>query len=584
MKKPYSTIQKPAKIKKISVTVSSLIVAGVISPVAVATPLDLGEGVKANFDTTLSIGAAVRSSKQDCQIVGRDNGGCASLSNNGAANFTYLNSDDGNLNYNRGKVFAAPVKATHSLSIETEKTGLQLGFTYFYDGTAGDTGRTDLAKDAKKGVTRDLQLLDAYVYHNFDIGETRWQARLGNQVINWGENVFTPGGIGVTNAFDLRAFQTPGSQIKEALIPAPMLNVRAQIGAGFSVESYAQFRWNSFRLPPAGSYFSTADFVGRGSRPIFFPSAAGGIGEGQLLGLTDEQAIAAGAAVPKLTDRKPSNSNQFGLALRYNAAEIETEFGLYAIRYSAKAPSLGTRSVCVAAGCNQFGANVLPLGVFENYAERRELYGASFNTKVGDVAVGGEVSYRPKEPVQLDLIYALLGASNAAGPGVVAESNGYRNEKRWQAHLTALYIAPPSAPVLGNVVQMLGAKDMTIVAEAALTHLPSLSSNVVYLSADGSQPTKRSWGYALSASLTYPRVFGSDLTMIPSLDFSHDVSGTTPGQLPFLKGRKALSIGTAVRSASGWEGKIRYNNYSGGGNLNALRDRDFYSVSLSKTF
>src|SRR5438046_4533284 len=41
-------------------------------------------------------------------------------------------------------------------------------------------------------------------------------------------------------------------------------------------------------------------------------------------------------------DREPSNSGQFGLAARYRAAAIDTDFGLYFAQYNTRVPNLST--------------------------------------------------------------------------------------------------------------------------------------------------------------------------------------------------------------------------------------------------
>ncbi len=98
----------------------------------------------------------------------------------------------------------------------------------------------------------------------FDVGGQRVRARLGNQVINWGESLFVAGGINNTNAYDYQALARPGVQLKEAVLPAPMLSVASGLGSGVNVEAYYQFRWNKSELPPVGSYWSTTNALGEG--------------------------------------------------------------------------------------------------------------------------------------------------------------------------------------------------------------------------------------------------------------------------------------------------------------------------------
>ena len=44
--------------------------------------------------------------------------------------------------------------------------------------------------DGEKRVGAGIELLDAYINYDFDIGNMPAQIRVGNQVINWGESTF----------------------------------------------------------------------------------------------------------------------------------------------------------------------------------------------------------------------------------------------------------------------------------------------------------------------------------------------------------------------------------------------------------
>jgi hypothetical protein len=45
-----------------------------------------------------------------------------------------------------------------------------------------------------------------------------------------------------------------------------MISFTSGLGNGFSTEAYYQFRWNSFKFDPAGTYWSAADFLGKGGK------------------------------------------------------------------------------------------------------------------------------------------------------------------------------------------------------------------------------------------------------------------------------------------------------------------------------
>ncbi len=224
-----------------------------------------GDTVHGSFDSQLTMGLAMRAHGIDCQRVGDpDTSGC-----NGTVNTAqFANMDNGNLNYKKGDLFASYLKGTHELLLNfPEDIKFMARGTWLYDVAASHTERSDLTKDAFNQVARDARLLDLWVSKGFDLGNERARVRLGNQVINWGESIFGLGGINSTNALDIQKLLVPGTQLKEAVLPAPMLSFATGLGHGLNMEAYYQFQWNGSRLPPVGSYFSTVDNLGRGMEP-----------------------------------------------------------------------------------------------------------------------------------------------------------------------------------------------------------------------------------------------------------------------------------------------------------------------------
>ncbi len=153
-------------------------------------------------------------------------------------------------------------------------------FTWSTDLRADNTRRTPLHDDAEDAMEKNISLLDFWVAKEFKLGDNSAKIKLGNQVMNWGEDIFIIGGINAVNAFDLRKIHIPGVQVKEVFIPAPMISFTTGLGNGFSTEAYYQFRWNSFKFDPAGTYWSSADFLGKGGkRGAFIPASFGVVGD-----------------------------------------------------------------------------------------------------------------------------------------------------------------------------------------------------------------------------------------------------------------------------------------------------------------
>lgn len=576
-----------------------------------------GDTFSGSFDSTISVGFQKRLQSPDCRIIGNDNGGCAPVTgelgalapgndpNNSNPDFNYLQSDDGNLNYKKGDIVSLAVKGTHELFLRGPQgfSGL-LRATWSRDFKADDTRRTPLSDEAEDLAVKNFTWLDAWIAKEFDIGGRPAKVKIGNQVVSWGEDIFLYGGINVTNAVDLRKFHIPGTQLKEVLRPAPMISFNAGVADNVSLEGYYQWKWNGFQFDPVGTFFSPADVIGKGAGSAFVPTSIAnyflnggqggsplpygtigdpggphGLSEAQLADPNTNPAFAplAGSVVFRDSTRKPSDSGQFGLAARYKSDALDSEFGFYYIRFHDKIPFISF----INAGDP---ANLLGLRYFEDYGEKRDLYGASINTNIGPVAVGGEISYRPEDSVGIDPTVPVSGRYSVFEfPGKVAR--GFVEEKKWQAHLTAFYLVAPSSP-LGSIMTGLGASEAYILAEAAVAHYPDLdlSGAIPYLLPNYDLPDRTSWGYVTSIGLTYPNVGGSGWNIMPQLDFAHDVNGTSPNAIPFVEGRKALTFALNFDRESRWRANLGVTRFFGGGSNNTMRDRDILYGSVSYNF
>ena len=568
---------------------------GLVAGPAHAFKFDMDNGISGSFDSTISYGLQVRLKSPNKSMVGNDNGGnvptigrLGQLVNPGDSGFSsnpdfnYTNIDDGNLNYKKGDIVSSVLKGTHEFSLKEQGNWGMLGrFTWSTDFAAYHTERTPLDEEARKAVKQNISLLDLWVSKDFKLGENSAKVKFGNQVISWGEDIFIFGGINSINAFDLRKAHIPGTQLKEIFIPAPMLSFSTGLATGLSMEAYYQFRWNGFKLDPAGTYWSTADFLGKGGkRGAFIPSSYGGIGDYDqtVVGRSMSDIAAAGGLIP-VEKQKPKQSGQFGLSMRFKPQDSDTEYAAYYMRYHDKLPFVGYRfdpqvsNVFVNAAGNGIVA-------VEQYGQDKDLFGLSMNTKVGEWAFGAELSYRPKDSVAIDPTVPFTGRYSVFTVPTGTVANGYVNEKKYQAHATAFYFLPP------GVTSSLGAADGYFMGEVAVTHYPGLKldGQVPYLLNDYSLPTKTSWGYVAEFGLTYANVLSSGWTMSPIIDFYHDVKGVSPNTIPFVEGRKAIAVGLNFDYHNQWKVGLGYSTFFGGGNLNLMRDRDVASASVSYAF
>ena len=287
--------------------------------------------------------------------------------------------------------------------------------------------------------------------------------------------------------------------------------------------------------------------------------------------------------------------------------------------------SAALRALCTTGTANYF----------VEYPEDIHLTGISFNTAgpMG-IALQGEYSYRSNLPLQYsttELILASLGLPNLI--------TGFTQIPGAATGATAAALVPDGTTLTGfarvksstfqmtatkGIPSLLGSDQLVLVGEAGAqwfhnlprnvqfsgpaTYLPATAFAAVVASAFSVQPggytTNFSWGYRLAARLDYANaLFGG--TLAPRVAFSHDVHGVSP---TFNQGTRSISAGMSWDYQRKWIVDAQYTNFFGGRNYcgtdapppgssvtpgqpaswcssaNPLRDRDFYSFSVSYSF
>jgi len=144
--------------------------------------------------------------------------------------------------------------------------------------------------------------------------------------------------------------------------------------------------------------------------------------------------------------------------------------------------------------------------------------------------------------------------------------------------------------LIHTVFQVLGAEQLVLVGEAAMTHTGGLEDKsearygrdtVFGDTRNKGYTTKTAWGYRAAASLEYSNVFAG-VNLEPNLSWSHDVSGYGPNDT-FIENSKAVSIGIDANYLSKYTASLNYTNFFGG-RYNTQVDRDFAALSLGVSF
>ncbi|WP_439865440.1 DUF1302 domain-containing protein [Pseudomonas antarctica] len=570
---------------------------------AQAVSFNIGE-IEGQFDSSLSVGASWGMRDADKKLVGTPNGGTGQASTG----------DDGRLNFKKGETFSKIFKGIHDLELKYGDSGVFVRGKYWYDFELQDEDREfkQISNNHRDEGARSsgYELLDAFVYHNYSIGDQPGNVRVGKQVVSWGESTFIGNSINSINPIDVSAFRRPGAEIKEGLIPVNMLFASQSLTNQLSVEGFYQLNWENTVLDNCGTFFG-GDVAAHGCNnnytvgsPAIAPLQPVAAAFGQGFQVTRE-----GVVVQRAKDREARDGGQFGAALRWLGDD--TEYGLYFMNYHSRTPTVGTltantslatigriaataNAIAPGSGAGLAQSTMLGRGQYYlDYPEDIRLYGASFSTTLPTgTAWTGEISYRPNAPVQLnttDLTLALVNpiSGNTASPirsSFGSDNAGYRRKEITQIQSTMTQFFD----------QVLGASRLTLVGEAAFVHVGGLEDksqlrygrDSVY-GAYGFQGdtdgfvTANSWGYRARAILDYNNVFAG-VNLKPNLSWSHDVSGYGPNGI-FNEGSKAISVGVDADYRNSYTASLSYTDFFGG-DYNTLTDRDFLALSFGVNF
>lgn len=610
----------------------------VLSPLACAMSLhshagefELGQ-ITGRANGSLSVGGIWSAEKPESNFIFQPNANSIGYGKAGEFNPNNgRNGDDGRLNFRKRNLVSSPTTLLGEIELKYQNYGVFLRAKAWYDYTLSnreldfgnssngykpdskldDSHFDDLAK------SQGVALLDAYVFGDFDIADHPLNARLGNQVVNWGEGLFFQNGLNAVNPVDVAALRRPGSQLKEALLPVPLAYMNLGLTDALSMEAFYQLQWRQSVLEGCGTYFSGNDYVTGKEAGCF------GVGRGTA---SDPVAYAANSYIRRADDNDPKDSGQYGLALRYFADSIGTEFGAYAMNIHSRTPNVSIiTDTYTTAGAGWRDPRLAPgndannARYFADFAEDIHIYGLSFSSNVMGASVFGEYSYRPNQPVQLatgDLVPAFGGnpvaTANAIGQNLTlgldainaAPGSVYDGYDR-------LAVSQLSLGFIKTISQVLGADSLGLTGEAAMKYVHDLPSqderrynkSDVYGSdlasgsaagcAGGVSPQYRkyactkdgfttdfAWGYRLRAQLNYQGLFAG-INVSPYVAFGQDVQGWSyDGNL--VEGRLLGSVGVKADYLQNYSADL---SWSGSGNTPfAQTDRDFIALSLRAGF
>lgn len=533
---------------------STLAIASMVATGAQAFEIDTGDsGVKVQWDTTVKYSAAARLHGQQSE-----------LSTQGPA---APNQNDGNNNFGRGLV-SNRIDLFTELDVTTDRFGARVSGAAWYDTiynqsndnnslTANHSPGNRFPSETRRIMGRDAEVLDAFVFGRFELGERLATVRLGRHSLLWGESLFfgANGIAGGQAPVDVvKAQSVPNSQFKEIIRPTGKLSGNFPLSDTISVGAYVGYEWEASRLQPVGAYLSGSDSLG----------PEGG-----------ERILAGPFQFLRQSELEARDTGQYGLQLRWLAESIDTDFGFYAIRYHAMSPSnIWTTVVGVPPA-------TMPSSYRWVYHEGIRAYGVSAAKTIGSWSLGAEVSVRENAPLSsagqtiLSTIGVNTGFDNNNNPGYAVGRTGH-------AQLSWIASLGPS-PFY---------QEASFTGEVAWNRVLSVSDNRHMLNpvADRDAASIR-----MVFAPTYRQVLpGLDLSVPVGISYTEGRSAAVGPAFGVHRGGD-FNIGLQGTYLNRYVISLSYVNFYGptGPSLNAqnftqfkqaLQDRDYVSVSLRTTF
>jgi len=610
---------------------------------ALAVDLTIDDGITGSWNNTFSDSSSWRTADRDPRLYTSGDGATIGLTGSklGSAG---NGADAGDLNYAAGDLISSKLTWLTEVELKGDSAGMLLrakawtdrvdpdrdvAYGNMSDNYAKNSLLSDSAFDALQKHD-GAYLLDFYAYNTFDIAGHDLQVRVGQQALNWGESLFIQG-LNQISPLDTSALRNPGTEVKEGLLPVPMIDANFSIGGGASVEGFWQFTSGHTSIDSCGAYWSVTETV--------ISTTPGGCNAATIVTSAalpnDALAYAHGSYVPLVQGRDPQDGGNYGVSVKYEIAALDTELGLYGMNLSARTPVISGFSgfdlklvspsspIMAPLAAQQAALGVRPLTAFWEYPGDIHLFGISAATNLFGWSIGSELSYSPNTPVQINGNDLLSGGLLGAGPmGAIARAAtvpalggapgtyipGYTRFEKTQYQINAV----------NTFANILGAEQAVVAGEAGFqwNDVPNYkdpntirygrafvfgtaSANsyptgntcgaapVANPSAEGCQNagfvTDFAWGVRLRAQMQYSNIFDTGVTFFPSLSVSADLQGYSMDS-QFIEGRRQYGFGARFNYMQRYNVALNYTTFNHDAKYDPLRDRDFATLTFSASF
>ena len=545
----------------VQVTGLAVAVALVSSPLWAGETIEFDNGATIDWSVTTSYGIGMRLGNASDRLMG-------------------VNVDDANRNFDRHSLTTNRVGALGEMILRKDNYGAVVRASTFYDDVYHRSNDNDSPKTVNKFGSNDeftsdtryysggrTRLLDAYVFGGWSFeNNTMLDVKAGRHIESWGESLYYPGVNGVQNPSDAVKAAQPGVEVKEVLLPVGQVSASYRINPEITLGAYVQYEWKGTELPPVGSYLSGSDVIGPGREFIYSPVSP----------------VTPSGMIPYRGTDEPRDSGQWGAQVRFRPVS-SLEMSLFHVVYHDKNPAtalVGYDAADLGNGQFMYKTN----GYRVKYFDDIKLTGVSATTKLGEVQVGAEWSYRDGAPV---MVNTGLGPVPTRGKGQQLQLSAMRilGDQPWASQTTLTgEIITVRVDDVDDVSGAPNLTDVNLIPPMAPTVKPS--NDFTYKTASAWR-TRSSSAYTLGASFSYPGVFtGWDLEV--PFTFSNVFSGAAPmsGSIAGVAGDRRLSAGTTFKYLSNLEMSFKYIAYLGEPDpiYRPLADRDYATFSMKYSF
>ena len=424
-----------------------------------AMEFDTGDDWTVRWDNTLKFNFGLRTESPDPDVY---------LQGNNAS--TGILADDGDLGWKQWDTTSARFDILSEFdAVWNDKAGFRVSAAGWYDyayhgrtkfpaenpylGGRNTWGGVSTEPGKLNSAGEDLhyfggEILDAFVFANFEMGNMFANVRAGRHTIYWGNTLLFQGAVhGVASSMiplDLnKAFTVPGSEAQELFLPTNKISTVLQITPNLTLNAYYGLEWQETRLPARGSYLSPAEILGEDPELLMV-----------VPGITG---VLPRMGSMKVKDGEPDNSGDWGLNLQYYFNNWDFEAQFFYVNYSSNIPDglVGTldfgqtTATLGAAGIPPFSSfyptfatppdvlasDALGIGQWKwNYKDNIDLFGFSLSKEIGGISYALEYVRRENAPLRQDLGSSIQLLANIPaplqpilGPGFDIDASGSSN-------------------------------------------------------------------------------------------------------------------------------------------------------------